>query len=81
MTETTLEMIQALTPKQTAEVLQVSVRTLALWRQQGTGPDYFMAGRLPRYLAKDIAHWQARRIVAKMRPSDRRRDGRKARDA
>ncbi len=73
MTEiTTLEGIQALTPAQAAEVLQVSVRTLALWRHDGSGPDYFMAGRLPRYRAGDIARWQAHRIVVKMRPRCRR---------
>jgi len=64
--------IQALTPKQVAQVLQVSVRVLALWRHDGVGPEYFMAGRLPRYRAKDIAHWQTEQIVVKMRPRCRR---------
>lgn len=70
--EPTVQEIQAFTPKQTAEILQVAVRTLALWRHDGTGPDFFMAGRLPRYRASDIARWQASRIVAKMRPRSRR---------
>ncbi len=62
-----LEEIQSLTPAEAAKVLRVSVRTLSLWRQQGTGPEYFMAGRLPRYRARDIAHWQTDRIVGNVR--------------
>jgi len=72
MNDTTIEDIQSLTPAQAAKVLQVSVRTLGLWRHDGIGPDYFMAGRLPRYRATDIARWQARQIVVKMRPRSRR---------
>ncbi len=73
MTETILnEEIQAYTPKETAAILRVSIRTLALWRHDGNGPDYFMAGRLPRYRAADIARWQAHQIVVKMRPRCRR---------
>ena len=73
MTETaTLTEIQSLTPSQAAEILQVSVRTLALWRQHREGPRFFMAGRLPRYRASDIAHWQTERLVAQVRPRSRR---------
>ncbi len=70
--DATLDEIQALTPAQAAQVLCVSVRTLALWRHDGSGPEYFMAGRLPRYRAKDIARWQVDRIVGNVRRRCRR---------
>jgi len=73
MVDTLMEDIQALTPAQAAEVLQVSVRVLALWRQKRVkGPRFFMAGRLPRYRAADIARWQTEQLVARVRPRPRR---------
>lgn len=72
MTETTLEQIKSVTPAEAAEILDVSVRTLASWRQAGTGPDYFTAGRVLRYRVSDIARWQAHRMVVKMRSRSRR---------
>lgn len=38
-----------LTPKEMAERMRVTTRTLANWRQRGRGPAYFTEGRIVRY--------------------------------
>jgi excisionase family DNA binding protein len=46
-----------LTQQQLAEELQVSLRTLVRWRQEGTGPVFIRVGRSPRYRRADIDAW------------------------
>jgi excisionase family DNA binding protein len=46
-----------LTQQQVAEMLQVSVRTLERWRQNGSGPPFVKVGRSPRYRLADIERW------------------------
>jgi excisionase family DNA binding protein len=50
-----------LTQHQLAEELQVSVRTLERWRQEGTGPAYIQVGRAPRYRRADVDAWLEQR--------------------
>ena len=53
-----------LTQQQLADELQVSVRTLERWRQEGTGPTFIQVGRSPRYRRSDVDAWleQQRRV-------------------
>jgi excisionase family DNA binding protein len=48
---------ELLTQQQLADELQVSVRTLERWRQEGTGPAFVRVGRSPRYRRSDIDAW------------------------
>jgi predicted site-specific integrase-resolvase len=48
------------TPEEAARVLKVSVRTLAWWRQKGTGPPYLKAGRFIRYRPSEVREWLRR---------------------
>jgi excisionase family DNA binding protein len=49
-----------LTQRQLADELEVSLRTLERWRQQGTGPAFIRVGRSPRYRRSDIDAWLER---------------------
>jgi excisionase family DNA binding protein len=49
-----------LTQRQLADELQVSLRTLERWRQEGTGPAFIRVGRSPRYRRADIDAWLER---------------------
>jgi excisionase family DNA binding protein len=49
-----------LTQQQLADELQVSLRTLERWRQQGTGPAFIRVGRSPRYRRADVDAWLER---------------------
>jgi excisionase family DNA binding protein len=46
-----------LTQQQLADELQVSVRTLERWRQEGIGPTFIQVGRSPRYRRSDVDAW------------------------
>jgi excisionase family DNA binding protein len=46
-----------LTQQQLADELQVSVRTLERWRQEGSGPAFIQVGRSPRYRRADVDAW------------------------
>jgi excisionase family DNA binding protein len=48
---------ELLTQQQLADELQVSLRTLERWRQQGIGPAFIQVGRSPRYRRSDINTW------------------------
>jgi excisionase family DNA binding protein len=50
-----------LTQQQLADELQVSVRTLERWRQEGTGPAFIQVGRAPRYRRADVDAWLEQR--------------------
>jgi hypothetical protein len=47
-----------LTSRQVAERYQVVLRTVLYWRQKGTGPRYFYAGRYVRYRMTDLLDWE-----------------------
>jgi excisionase family DNA binding protein len=49
-----------LTQQQLADELEVSLRTLERWRQEGTGPTFIRVGRSPRYRRADIDAWLER---------------------
>jgi excisionase family DNA binding protein len=51
---------ELLTQQQLAHELQVSLRTLERWRQEGTGPAFIRIGRFPRYRRSDIDAWLER---------------------
>jgi excisionase family DNA binding protein len=51
---------ELLTQQQLAHELQVSLRTLERWRQEGTGPAFIRIGRFPRYRRADIDAWLER---------------------
>ena len=51
MSETT----RALTEREVAELLGLSVATLRAWRHRGKGPRFLRLGRSVRYLPADVA--------------------------
>ena len=51
---------ELLPERQTAELLNLSVRTLQAWRQQGVGPHFVYAGRAVRYRRRDLSAWMDR---------------------
>lgn len=56
---------RALLPREAAERLTVSTRTLEGWRRMGRGPVVTYVGRLARYLEQDIEEFLAshRRVL------------------
>ena len=42
---------------QAAELLGITPSALRLWKSQGKGPAYFMAGRLIRYEKEAVLAW------------------------
>jgi predicted DNA-binding transcriptional regulator AlpA len=46
-----------LTPEQTADLLQVSPRTVEEWRRTHTGPPWRRMGRHVRYLYREVLVW------------------------
>ena len=52
-----------LSTRETADMLQVSMRTLARWRAQGNGPDYRRFGRRVLYRLRDVKEWTKRQRV------------------
>jgi excisionase family DNA binding protein len=57
---------ELLTQQQLADELQVSLRTLERWRQEGTGPAFIRVGRSPRYRRSDIDAWLQRQRRTKV---------------
>lgn len=53
-TEENRKAVSALTEREAAPVLNVSVRTLQQWRLRGTGPAYCKLGRSVRYMLQDL---------------------------
>ncbi len=49
------EMTRALTEREVAELLVLSVATLRAWRHRGKGPRFLRLGRSVRYLPADVA--------------------------
>lgn len=45
------------TPEEVAEHYRVELRTLEEWRRRGVGPEWFRAGRHPRYLESALIAW------------------------
>ena len=54
-----------LTPKDVEKTYQISTKTLANWRSQGRGPEFFKLGNKVRYLRKNVENWveQSRRKI------------------
>ena len=54
-----------LTPKDIEKTYQISTKTLANWRSQGRGPEFFKLGNKVRYLRKNVDKWveQSRRKI------------------
>ena len=46
-----------LTESAAAEILNLSIRTLQMWRVRGAGPSYVRAGRAIRYRRRDLIRW------------------------
>ena len=51
----TSDTTRALTEREVAELLGLSVATLRAWRHRGKGPRFFRLGRSVRYLPSDLA--------------------------
>ena len=49
------ETTRALTEREVAELLGLSVATLRVWRHRGKGPRFLRLGRSVRYLPSDVA--------------------------
>ena len=49
------DMTRALTEREVAELLGLSVATLRAWRHRGKGPRFLRLGRSVRYLPADVA--------------------------
>jgi hypothetical protein len=46
-----------LTETQVAEILNLSIRTLQMWRVRRAGPKYVQVGRAVRYRRRDLIAW------------------------
>lgn len=53
-----------LTPAEVAEILRVTVDTLAKWRCQGFGPEFRKHGRPVFYRRGDVVTWSASRTAS-----------------
>jgi len=51
----TSDTTRALTEREVADLLGLSVATLRAWRHRGKGPRFLRLGRLVRYLRSDLA--------------------------
>jgi len=55
--------MRLLDPRETAQLLRVSLTTLARWRMQGAGPGYVKLGKCVRYPETDLLRWlEAHRV-------------------
>lgn len=54
-----------LTPAETANILSVSLSTLARWRKGNEGPRWVMVGTRPRYTPAEINRYLAEQTVSK----------------
>jgi excisionase family DNA binding protein len=56
--------VKLLTPKETAEILGVTVGTLQIWRTTRRYPlNYIKSGRLIRYRAEDVQAFIEKRMI------------------
>jgi excisionase family DNA binding protein len=56
--------VRLLTPKETAEILGVTVGTLQIWRTTRRYPlNYIKSGRLIRYRAEDVQAFIEKRMI------------------
>jgi excisionase family DNA binding protein len=70
-----------LTEQQTAQLLNISVRTLQAWRIKLTGPRFVRAGRAIRYRRSDLTTWIEANTVGRAQHNlDVQRRERKAND-
>ena len=53
------EVMQLLTPKQTSEALNLSVKSLATWRCKGLGPTFVKVGGRVLYPKSHLLTWLA----------------------
>ncbi|MFC2925266.1 MULTISPECIES: helix-turn-helix transcriptional regulator [Hyphobacterium] len=63
-----------LTPKQAARYLNLAEISLAKWRVDGTGPEYFKLGRAVRYRVDSLDAWLEERLqrsTSETRPANR----------
>lgn len=54
--------MKRITPEKTAEILEVSTRTLANWRSDGDGPAFYKKGRIVFYDLKDVEEFERNRV-------------------
>jgi len=54
MKEKRIALPSMLTPDDVAEILNLSIHTLAVWRCDGRGPRFHKVGRLVRYSVADV---------------------------
>jgi excisionase family DNA binding protein len=60
--------LQIISPEQLSQILGVPEKTLERWRNHGTGPPFFRAGRHVRYRRDDVAKWIEQQIVDPREP-------------
>ena len=56
-----------LSPDDLAALIGVDVRTIAMWRARGAGPDFVRLGRQVFYRRRDVEEW----IELNVQPTDR----------
>lgn len=56
------ELMQRITPEKTAEILEVSTRTLANWRSDGGGPAFYKKGRIVFYDLQEVEDFERQRV-------------------
>jgi hypothetical protein len=62
-----------ITPERLAQMLDVQVETLALWRKRGFGPKWYRIGRQIRYSERAALKWleaQAVQIAGEVREAE-----------
>lgn len=52
-----------LSPRELAQRLDKSTKTLETWRREGTGPAFIRVGREVRYRETDVTRWLERNTV------------------
>jgi predicted DNA-binding transcriptional regulator AlpA len=55
--------MELLTPKETSQLLKISIHTLAKWRSQRQGPDYVKTGRSVKYCQDVVNVWIAHKTI------------------
>jgi hypothetical protein len=61
-----------LTEAQAAEFLNLSMRTLQVWRVKGFGPLFVRCGRAVRYRRRDLLKWTEANTAASVTEADAR---------
>jgi predicted DNA-binding transcriptional regulator AlpA len=55
--------MELLTPKETSQLVKISIHTLAKWRSKGQGPDYVKTGKSVKYSRDTVNTWISEKTI------------------